>query len=83
MFVVFGLLVGFVARAIMPGTQGMGVAMTALLGMTGSLVGGAVGAMLVGHSVLELHTSGVIGSLLGALVVLALFGFAGRSRAVV
>lgn len=39
------------------------------------------GSMLTGHSVLDFHTSGRIGSVLGALAVLAVMGFAGRSRA--
>lgn len=81
LFVVFGIIAGFLARAIMPGKQGMGLVMTALLGIAGSFVGGFVGSLLSGASVLEFNTSGLIGSVLGALAVLALMGFAGRRRA--
>ena len=80
LFIVFGIVAGFLARAIMPGRQGMGIAMTAVLGVAGSFVGGFVGSMLTGHSVMDLHTSGLIGSVLGALAILAIMGFAGRSR---
>lgn len=81
LFIVFGIIAGFIARAIMPGRQAMGVVMTGLLGIAGSFVGGFVGSMLTGDSVLAFHTSGIIGSVLGALAVLAIMGFAGRSRA--
>ncbi len=65
----------------MPGKQGMGLVMTGLLGIVGSFVGGFVGSLLTGASVLEFNTSGLIGSVLGALAVLAVLGFAGRRRA--
>ena len=80
LFIIFGIVAGFIARAIMPGRQSMGLAMTALLGIAGSFVGGFVGSMLTGHSVLDFQTSGLIGSVLGALAVLMIMGFAGRSR---
>ncbi len=81
LFIVFGVAAGLIARAIMPGKQGMGIVMTGLLGIAGSFVGGFVGSMLTGSSVLDFNTSGLIGSVLGALAVLAIMGFAGRSRA--
>ena len=81
LFIVFGIVAGFIARAIMPGRQGMGLVMTALLGIAGSFVGGFVGSMFTGNSVLDFHTSGIIGSGLGALAVLAIMGFAGRRSA--
>lgn len=81
LFIIFGIVAGFIARAIMPGKQGMGIVMTGLLGIAGSFVGGFVGSMIGGGSVLDFNTSGLIGSVLGALAVLALMGVAGRSRA--
>jgi len=81
LFILFGVAAGLIARAIMPGKQGMGMVMTGLLGIAGSFVGGFVGSMLTGSSVLDFNTSGLIGSVLGALAVLAIMGFAGRSRA--
>ena len=81
LFVLFGIVAGFLARAIMPGRQSMGIVTTGLLGIAGSFVGGFVGSLLTGASVLEFNTSGIIGSVLGALAVLALMGFAGRGRA--
>ena len=80
LFVLFGVIAGFLARAIMPGRQAMGFVMTALLGIAGSFVGGFLGSMFTGHSVLDFHTSGIIGSVIGALAILAVMGFAGRRR---
>jgi len=80
LFLLFGIVAGFLARALMPGRQSMGMVMTGLLGIAGSFVGGFVGSLFTGASVLELNTSGIIGSVLGALAVLAVVGFAGRGR---
>ena len=80
-FIVFGLIVGLIARAIMPGRQGMGLVATTLLGMAGSFVGGLVGSMVYGGRMFELHTSGIVGSILGALLVMFLAGMGGRRSA--
>jgi uncharacterized membrane protein YeaQ/YmgE (transglycosylase-associated protein family) len=74
LFLVFGLLVGFIARAIMPGTQKMGMLATMLLGVVGSFVGGFIGALLTDSRVLDFNTAGVIGSIIGALIALAVAG---------
>ena len=71
-FLVFGLVVGFVARALMPGTQSMGCLATSLLGCAGSFVGGLLANALAGRSILGMHSSGFIGSVIGAIVVLFL-----------
>ena len=39
-WIVFGLVIGLIARAIMPGAQPMGFILTALLGIAGSFIGG-------------------------------------------
>jgi uncharacterized membrane protein YeaQ/YmgE (transglycosylase-associated protein family) len=70
--------VGFLARAILPGRQSMGLIMTAILGMVGSLLGGFLGSMLSGDSINRVHTAGLVGSVLGALIVLALASMGGR-----
>lgn len=80
LFVLFGLVVGFLARAILPGRQSMGLIMTAILGMVGSLLGGFVGSMLSGDGINRVHTAGLIGSVIGALIVLALATMGSRRR---
>ena len=78
LFIVFGLVVGFLARAILPGRQSMGIIMTAILGMVGSLLGGFVGSMISDNDVTRIHSAGLIGSVIGALIVLALASMGGR-----
>lgn len=72
-FLLFGLLVGFIARALMPGSQSMGCLATALLGCAGSFVGGLIGNLLSGRSILAINPSGLVASVVGAIVVLFLF----------
>jgi len=79
-WIVFGLVVGFIARAIMPGRQSMGLVATTILGVVGSFLGGFVGNLLTGGELLELNAAGFIGAVLGAMLVLAIAGFAGRRR---
>ncbi|HEU4407822.1 MAG TPA: GlsB/YeaQ/YmgE family stress response membrane protein [Polyangiaceae bacterium] len=74
MFLLFGFVIGLLARAIMPGNQRMGVVMTTLLGAAGSLLGGFVGSLISGYSVADVHAAGFIGSLLGALGLLFIAG---------
>jgi len=50
-FILFGLVVGLIARAILPGRQPMGFILTALLGMAGSFVGGYLGSLFRGGQV--------------------------------
>jgi uncharacterized membrane protein YeaQ/YmgE (transglycosylase-associated protein family) len=72
----FGLLVGLVARFIMPGPQRMGIITTTLLGVVGSLLGGYVGSLIAGQTGTGVEGAGFIGSVLGALIVLAIAVFA-------
>jgi uncharacterized membrane protein YeaQ/YmgE (transglycosylase-associated protein family) len=84
LFLVFGVVVGFLARAVMPGTQKMGLVATMLLGIVGSFIGGFIGALLTDNRVLDFNTAGLIGSVIGALIALAVAGgMSGRGRAVV
>jgi len=76
-FLIFGFVVGLIARAIFPGTQRLGLLMTTVLGVAGSLLGGIVGNLLFGGRWNEPVTAGWIGSIVGALILLAL---AGRGR---
>ncbi len=82
LFLVFGLVVGFLARAIMPGAQKMSLLATMLLGIVGSFVGGFVGALITDSRVLDFNTAGLIGSVVGALLALFLAGTVGRRATV-
>ena len=67
-----GLIVGLVARAIMPGTQSLGIIMTALLGIAGSFVAGYLGQIVGIYQAGQ--GAGFIGSVVGALLVLFVVG---------
>lgn len=83
MFIVFGLIVGLLARAVMPGRQSMSLLMTAVLGMVGSFVGGFLVSLITDNRVTDLNTAGIIGSIVGALLLLFLVGRFGSRRAMV
>jgi uncharacterized membrane protein YeaQ/YmgE (transglycosylase-associated protein family) len=73
-WIVFGFIIGLIARAVVPGRQGMGFVMTTLLGVAGSIVGGLVASTLSGSPATGFQTAGFIGSLLGAIILLAVAG---------
>ena len=68
-FLIVGLIAGFVARAVVPGDDSMGIIATIILGIVGSFVGGFIGALIF-HATLSLTAAGIIGSIIGAIVVL-------------
>jgi uncharacterized membrane protein YeaQ/YmgE (transglycosylase-associated protein family) len=83
LFILFGLVVGLLARAIMPGPQRMGLLMTTGLGIVGSFIGGFLSSLVTNHRITDLHTAGLIGSIIGAIAVLFVAGALTRRRAYV
>lgn len=82
-FLLIGLIAGFVARALVPGPDPMGWLGTMVLGIVGSLVGGTLAALLFGGT-LALSAAGIVGSIIGAIVVLLVWRQVGsRSRTTV
>jgi uncharacterized membrane protein YeaQ/YmgE (transglycosylase-associated protein family) len=77
-WIIFGLVVGAIARFLMPGRQPMGIILTMLLGVAGSFVGGFIGTMLSGEPMEMANPSGWIGAILGALLLLFLYGMTAR-----
>ena len=76
---VIGLIVGALAKLIMPGKDGGGIWMTMALGIVGSFVGTWLGR-LVGHYGPD-NRAGFLMSLVGALIVLAIYHFFRRRTA--
>ena len=80
-WIVIGLLAGLLARAIVPGKQSLSIWMTLLLGLAGSLLGGFIASLFTdarGFNAFE--PSGLIGSVLGAIAVLLIYGWAVSRR---
>lgn len=69
---VIGLIVGFVARALKPGDDGIDWIMTAVLGVAGSFVAGYAGTALGLYP--PGAAAGFIASVIGAIVLLYLWG---------
>ena len=65
---IVGFVVGLIARALLPGTQKLGLILTAVLGIAGSFIAGFVGEALGWYSAGE--GAGFIGSIVGAIVLL-------------
>ena len=67
---IFGLVVGAIAKLVMPGQDPGGILVTMLLGLVGSMLGTFVGRTLWGGAD---YSSGWITSILGAIVLLAIY----------
>jgi len=77
-WILFGLIVGIIAKFLMPGRDPGGWIVTILLGIAGSFVGGFLAQTLLGR---ENSTAGWIGSILGAILLLFIYRLVtGRRR---
>ena len=73
--IIVGAIAGFVARLIVPGRDPMGVGATIVLGVIGSFIGGFLGYVLFHKDAAAgaLQPSGLIGSIIGAVVALLVY----------
>jgi uncharacterized membrane protein YeaQ/YmgE (transglycosylase-associated protein family) len=69
-FIVFGLVVGFVARAVVPGKQRLSFGTTLVLGLIGSVVGGVVANAIGTGDILELNFVGSVVAIAAAVVLI-------------
>ena len=71
-FVVFGLVVGVVARAVVPGRQELSIVMTVVLGLIGSIAGGLVANALGTGDLFELNVIGSLVAILASIVLIVI-----------
>ncbi|HZK36626.1 MAG TPA: hypothetical protein VFC57_06720 [Aeromicrobium sp.] len=80
-FIVFGLIVGAVARLIKPGRQSLGILMTLILGLVGSVIGGTIASLLGTGDIWELNIIGAICAIIAALLLVGVAeGLAGKGK---
>ncbi len=81
-FLVFGLFAGLVARAVTPGRHAIGCLATIVVGLVGSLIGGLIGEVALGHHVRAAWHLGpfLLAVAGGVVLLLALEALAGRRR---
>lgn len=81
-WLIIGLVAGGLARLLVPGRQPMGLFLTMLLGLVGSVVGGFVSSLVFGYDPRDpgFHAGGLIMSTLGAIAVLAIYLLSVRRR---
>jgi uncharacterized membrane protein YeaQ/YmgE (transglycosylase-associated protein family) len=77
-WILFGLVVGIIAKLLMPGRDPGGFIVTILLGVAGALLGGFVGQAMGLYGPGE--SAGWIMSILGAIVLLVLYRMMARRR---
>lgn len=82
-WIILGLIAGAIAKAIMPGRQGGGWIATLVLGVVGALLGGFLSSLIFGSSSLTgfFHIGTWITAIVGALIVLFIWGMVTRRRA--
>ena len=77
-WIVFGLIAGIVAKLLMPGRDPGGFIITVLLGIAGALLGGYLGQALGLYR--EGEPAGFLMSVVGAILLLAIYRMATRSK---
>lgn len=71
--ILIGLVIGVIARLVVPGRQRIGVGLTLLLGVAGALVGGIVASLIGTGDIFELN---FLGTVVGVLAAAGLIGAA-------
>lgn len=79
-WILFGLVIGIIAKVLMPGRDPGGFIVTILLGIAGALLGGFLGRAMGFYG--EGQTAGWIMSILGAVLLLAVYRMMARRRGV-
>jgi uncharacterized membrane protein YeaQ/YmgE (transglycosylase-associated protein family) len=87
LWIIFGIVAGAIAKAIVPGHQGGGIVATSILGIIGSLLGGTLYSFISGRG-LQLTTTGnnpfdlasLVVAVIGAIIAIFLYGLLTNRR---
>jgi uncharacterized membrane protein YeaQ/YmgE (transglycosylase-associated protein family) len=80
-FIVAGLIIGALARLLMPGRQKIGLLWTLLLGLAGSVIGGSIANLIGTGDIMELNVIGFVVAVLSAVGLLVVAERAGLGEA--
>ena len=78
--IIIGIVIGVLARLLLPGRQRIGMLMTILLGIAGALIGGIVASAIGSGDIWELNFLGTIVGVIAAIALIALADSAGIGR---
>jgi len=70
--IIIGIIIGVIARLVMPGRQHIGMLMTILLGIGGAIVGGIVASAIGTGDIFELNVIGTIVGIIAAVGLIAI-----------
>ncbi|HWC28129.1 MAG TPA: GlsB/YeaQ/YmgE family stress response membrane protein [Solirubrobacteraceae bacterium] len=70
-FIVAGLIIGLLARLLLPGRQRIGLLWTLVLGVVGSVVGGTIANLVGSGDIMELNVFGFVVAVLAAVALLS------------
>jgi uncharacterized membrane protein YeaQ/YmgE (transglycosylase-associated protein family) len=73
--IVIGIVIGILARLVLPGRQRIGVGLTVLLGIAGALVGGIIASAIGTGDIFELN---FLGTIVGVIAAAAFIGAADK-----
>ena len=76
--ILVALVVGVMARALLPGKDEIGCGGSIVIGWLGSFVGGFLGSLIGDGSIFRVRRSGIIGSIIGAVVLLLIYRLTSR-----
>ncbi len=79
-FLVAGLVIGLLARLLLPGRQKIGLLWTLVLGVVGSVIGGTIANLIGTGEIMELNVIGFICAVVASVAVLSVAEGAGLGR---
>ncbi len=70
--ILIGIVIGVIARLLLPGRQSIGMLMTVLLGIGGALIGGVIASEIGEGDIFELNAIGTVVGIIAAVLLIAL-----------
>ena len=76
-FIIAGLIIGLLARLILPGRQHIGLLWTLVIGVVGSVIGGTIANLIGSGDIMELNVIGFVCAVVAAVLLLSVADRAG------